>query len=153
MKKNILLSALVALLVMGCNKKETSITEETTITADTLQQQTNENASSHNAQNSLDWWGTYQATLPCADCPGINTTITLNKDETFKYVAEYLETSVKIEETGNIMWHDNGLIVHLKGKDIDTKLKVVENGLVGLDTSGNEIEGPLKEHYNFKKVN
>ncbi len=153
MKKNILLGAFVALFLMGCNKKETSITEETTITADTLQQQTNENASSHNAQNSLDWWGTYQATLPCADCPGINTTITLNKDETFKYVAEYLETSVKIEETGNIMWHDDGLIVHLKGKDIDTKLKVVENGLVGLDTSGNEIEGPLKEHYNFKKVN
>ena len=36
----------------------------------------------HNSQNSLDWAGVYQGILPCADCEGFDTVITLNWDET-----------------------------------------------------------------------
>lgn len=155
MKNNILGIALMALTVIACNKKETTTTEETTITTDTIKQPETDTAfqDAHTSQNSLDWFGTYEATLPCADCPGIKTTVTLNKDETFTYVSEYLERDNKIEEKGKIMWHDNGSVVHLKGKDIDTKLKVIENGLIALDQEGKVIDGPLKEHYNFKKIN
>ncbi|WP_438946633.1 copper resistance protein NlpE N-terminal domain-containing protein, partial [Sediminibacterium sp.] len=28
---------------------------------------------SHEAQNSLDWQGSYSGVLPCASCPGIET--------------------------------------------------------------------------------
>lgn len=155
MKNNILGIALMALTVIACNKKETTTTEETTKTTDTIKQPETDTAfqDAHTSQNSLDWFGTYEATLPCADCPGIKTTVTLNKDETFTYVSEYLERDTKIEEKGKIMWHDNGSVVHLKGKDIDTKLKVIENGLIALDQEGKVIDGPLKEHYNFKKIN
>ena len=37
----------------------------------------------HNAENSLDYEGTYKGVFPAADCPGIETTLTLNPDKTF----------------------------------------------------------------------
>lgn len=149
MRKVFLLGIAVAGMMISCTKKETTIVEETVVKEDTLVQGVTDE---HNAQNSLDWAGTYEATLPCADCPGIKTTVTLNNDGTFKHVAEYLEREGKFESTGTLMWHDNGSVVHLKGKDIDTKLKVIENGLIGLDQEGKEIEGALKAHYYYKKI-
>jgi len=150
MKKIILVAMSAGAIFTACNKKENTVVEETVVKSDTLSETVSDG---HNAQNSLDWAGTYEATLPCADCPGIKTTVTLNNDGTFKHVSEYLERDGKFESTGTIMWHDDGSVVHLKGKDIDTKLKVIENGLIGLDQEGKEIEGALKEHYNYKKIN
>ncbi len=152
MKKSIF-TLFVLGLIISCNKKEseTTISADNTeiIASDTLANINDE----HNSQNSLDWNGSYEATLPCADCTGIKTTITLIDNGTFNYVAEYLDKDYTAEDSGDIMWHSNGSVVHLKGKDINIKLKIVENGLVGLDTEGNEIDGPLKEHYNYKKLN
>lgn len=157
MKKSIFTFFVLGLTVISCNKKDTETTTEPTVSADSTEIITNDTTThahdGHTSQNSLDWNGTYEATLPCADCTGIKTTITLDKSGTFKYTAEYLDKNLKVNDAGDIMWHDNGSVAHLKGKDIDIKLKVVENGLVGLDTEGNEIEGPLKEHYNYKKLN
>ncbi len=157
MKKIIFTSFALGMVLISC-KKEAQTTTDTLIN-DTIEQSVstetdtlNEMTDGHNAQNSLDWAGTYEAVLPCADCPGIKTTIVLNNDGTYQYTAEYQERNLTINSTGEIMWHDNGSVVHLKDKDTDVKLKVVENGLVGLDTSGNEIDGALKEHYNYKKV-
>ena len=31
----------------------------------------------HNSRNALDWAGTYEGVLPCADCPGIQTRLSL----------------------------------------------------------------------------
>ena len=38
----------------------------------------------HSSRNSLDWAGTYEGVLPCADCPGIRTRLTLNRDESYE---------------------------------------------------------------------
>ncbi len=37
----------------------------------------------HNAENSLDYDGTYTGTFPAVDCPGINMTLTIKNTETF----------------------------------------------------------------------
>lgn len=37
-------------------------------------------ATSDNSMTSVDWVGSYQGILPCADCEGIKTQIVLNKD-------------------------------------------------------------------------
>src|SRR5690606_36185473 len=96
----------------------------------------------HNAQNSLDWFGTYEGILPCADCEGIKTTIVLNQEETFTYTAEYMNKDFTEESQGKIMWHDNGSTIHLKDDgNIDIRLKVIENALIHLDQEGNEIDG------------
>jgi hypothetical protein len=36
----------------------------------------------HHAQNALDWAGTYQAVLPCQDCPGTAISVQLRPDMT-----------------------------------------------------------------------
>jgi heat shock protein HslJ len=45
----------------------------------------------HTSQNSLDWAGVYEGVLPCEDCPGIKTRLTLNSDGTYERVVQYLE--------------------------------------------------------------
>jgi len=105
----------------------------------------------HTSENSLDWAGTYEGTIPCADCPGIKTTIVLNSDNTFQYDTEYLERKVKTTDKGTFTWEKNGSTVHLKGKETDNYLKVGENQLFLLDTEGNIITGTLADNYILKK--
>lgn len=105
----------------------------------------------HNSENSLDWYGTYQATVPCADCPGIKTVLTLNKDRTFTISEEYLERKSKNEDKGTFEWDLAGRVVTLKGKNSNYKYKVGENTITQLDMSGKPIDGPNKDLYVFKK--
>lgn len=133
---------LTFLLLVGCETKNTKVLED--VSKDFIGE--------HTSQNSLDWMGTYEATLPCADCPGIKTIIKLNDDNTFEISNEYLERNSKLDDSGEVMWHDNGSVVHLKGKDTNIKLKVIENGLIHLDQEGNEITGEFAELYRFKKI-
>lgn len=139
---------LLALQIQSCQSNSstttaTQATDDTTAYVDTT----------HNSENSLDWAGTYKGTIPCADCPGINTTISLNEDGTFKYDAEYLDRKSTVQDSGTFMWHGNGSIIHLVGKDLNTKYKVGENVLIQLDSEGNEIEGPVAKEYYIHKVN
>jgi uncharacterized lipoprotein NlpE involved in copper resistance len=106
----------------------------------------------HTSQNSLDWAGSYEATIPCADCEGIKTNITLKKDNTFAITSEYINKNTKIEDAGKIMWHDNGSVVHLTGKETNMKLKVGENRLIGLDQEGHGIDGPNAHLYVYNKI-
>ena len=146
MKKVILTSLFVCFILISCKQKPQEVEVQN------LPEQTDAFADEHNAQNSLDWDGTYEAVLPCADCPGIKTIIVLNQNDTFKITSEYQDRNTKIEDSGEIMWHDNGSVVHLKGKETDIKLKVIENGLIHLNQDGTEITSNLKEHYQFKKI-
>ncbi len=118
---------------------------------DTSSVETGAATTGDNSQKSIDWAGTYEATIPCADCPGIKTSIVINNDETFRISSEYLDRGTKIEDNGKIMWHDNGSVMHLKGKDTDLKLKVGENQLFHLDQDGKVIEGDLADNYIYKK--
>lgn len=111
----------------------------------------NEAATTGGSQKSTDIAGTYEATIPCADCPGIKTTIVINNDETFRITSEYLDRDSKIEDNGKLMWHDNGAVLHLKGKDTDLKLKVGDDELFHLDQDGKVIEGDLADKYIYKK--
>lgn len=105
----------------------------------------------HTSQNAIDWDGTYSGTVPCADCPGIQTTLVINADETFTYTGEYMDRDLIVEDNGKFMWHDNGSTIHLVGKEINMKLKVGENRLFMLDQEGNPIEGELADHYTLQK--
>src|SRR5690606_1660937 len=105
----------------------------------------------HTSQNALDWQGTYEATLPCADCPGIQTVVTLANEGTLTYKANYLERNSSTVDSGTFVWESNGSIVHLTGKEVDIKFQVGENQLFHLDQEGNRIEGELAENYILRK--
>jgi len=45
----------------------------------------------HNSRNALDWAGVYEGVLPCADCPGIRTRLTLRQDGTYELSRLYID--------------------------------------------------------------
>ncbi|WP_232333172.1 copper resistance protein NlpE N-terminal domain-containing protein [Mariniflexile maritimum] len=108
-------------------------------------------ADTHTSENSLDWQGTYQGVLPCADCEGIKTTITLNNDLTFKIKEVYLGKKEGVfESKGTFKWLSNGQKITLS--DNNRNYFVGENTLTRLDNSGEKIEGDLASLYILNKL-
>ena len=89
MKKKLVLTAAViaALSVVSCNGKKTNSQGSD---QDSLSYAENDSLNSNDViLDSIA--GTYEGTLPAADCPGIKTVLTLNADSTYQYSADYLE--------------------------------------------------------------
>lgn len=69
-----------------------------------------------NSEKSLQ--GTYEGTTPCADCPGIKTTLTLNENNsgyptTYSLKMDYLDRDTVATETGKwtqSIWKEKTLI-------------------------------------------
>ncbi len=109
----------------------------------------------HTAQNSLDWSGQYYGVLPCADCEGIETILTLNQDYTFILTSKYLTTqpSDVVTEKGKFSWKNNNIILEgIKGVDSFPSFKVEEQQVKYLDSEGNVIDGKLAHFYILKKM-
>ena len=103
----------------------------------------------HTAEISLDYYGTYKETLPAADCPGINVTLTLNKNKTFSKTEEYIDRDT-FNSTGT--YSINGNYLYTIDERQDTVFyKVEENRLRMLDRNKEVITGNLEEHYILKK--
>ncbi|MGN7709278.1 MULTISPECIES: copper resistance protein NlpE [unclassified Chryseobacterium] len=157
--KMLMLGMGAALFLASCSKKEaTETTGTTTDSATAVQQVTTDSitkatptAAGDTSENALDWAGTYEATIPCADCPGIKTSLTLNNDKTFSISEEYLDRNSKNQDKGSFTWDATGTMITLKGKTANYKYKVGENMLFQLDMEGKEIDGPNKDLYIFKK--
>lgn len=139
--------SVITILLWGCaqqmeSDKSDSTEGKTELTSKTV---------ADNSMNSLDWDGTYYGVLPCADCEGIETVITLSKDLTYKMTSKYLGKSGDvIENTGSFTWNEAGTTITLGGidnKTSPTKYFVGENRITQLDTEGNKITSALAEKY------
>ncbi|ESU23982.1 hypothetical protein FEDK69T_10420 [Flavobacterium enshiense DK69] len=107
----------------------------------------------HTSEISLDWDGTYKGVIPCADCPGIETELTLHKDKTYKLSVLYQDREQKPTVTkGTFTWDDTGSIIRLDKARTETQYKVGEGRLLMLDRNGKEIESALKSNYILHKV-
>ncbi|MDR9829057.1 copper resistance protein NlpE [Vibrio sp. FNV 38] len=107
----------------------------------------------HNARNALDWFGTYQGTLPCADCAGIDITLILNMDGSYALDEQYEgKSDGHFESTGNFSWNETGTIVSLDNKSLPNQFFVAEGRLIKLDMNGEKVTGDLAEHYQLVKV-
>ncbi|MDQ0780506.1 copper resistance protein NlpE [Chryseobacterium sp. W4I1] len=157
--KMFILGIASAAFLASCNQKEKT-TETTdavsdsatvqTVTSDSITKAT-PTAAGDTSENALDWPGTYEAVIPCADCPGIKTSLTLNNDKTFSITEEYVDRNSKNQDKGTFQWDAAGSVITLKGKTANYKYKVGENILIQLDMDGQEITGPNKDLYVFKK--
>ncbi|MCO6497085.1 MAG: copper resistance protein NlpE N-terminal domain-containing protein [Chitinophagaceae bacterium] len=139
MKKIFLLLTIASMAVFtSCNSGSEAKTEtETEAISD-----------GHNSQNSLDWAGIYQGTLPCADCAGIKTTLELKNDNTYTLTQEYIDRDT-FNENGTFGWDADGSVITLSSNG--QKYKVGENILFALDQDGNVVTGDLAENYKLKK--
>ncbi|GHT68088.1 lipoprotein [Bacteroidia bacterium] len=108
----------------------------------------------HNSRNSLNWQGVYKGTTPCADCEGIQTTLTIN-DSTYVLETVYLGKSNEVYKTeGNFVWNKEGSRITLdneKANGFNAQIRVGENVLWLLDSKGKQIEGELAEMYELRK--
>jgi len=110
----------------------------------------------HTSRNSLNWEGTYTGVLPSEDCEGIDTSISLNKDQTYLLKLRYLGTPEKESKDfiseGKFIWDENGNNITLEGaKDGSQKFKVGEYFLMPLDKNGKEIEAVPGNNYKLLK--
>ena len=112
----------------------------------------------HSSQNALDWDGTYSGIMPCADCAGIETTLTLNRNSTYKLSTRYMgeEDIQAVVKEGAFKWTEDGstiVLESLNNNEYPTKYKVGENKLIQLDLDGNVITGELADDYVLLKAN
>ena len=105
----------------------------------------------HNAEISLDYEGTYKGVFPAADCPGIETTLTLNADKTFALHQVYIDQKDgTFDEKGTYTVEGDLLTLQVEGGET-SYYKVEENRLRLLDADKNEITGELAENYILNK--
>lgn len=106
----------------------------------------------HNARNALDWAGSYRGVLPCADCPGIETTVTLHPDGRYASAARYLGRNDKpFTDEGTFAWDATGGVITLSGQE-PVRYRVGENRLIRLALDGSPITGALADHYVLTKM-
>lgn len=144
MKKALLLASIFATFVLtSCNNTKEKIEEVIEVETDS---ETPDNR--HNSKSSLDWAGTYEGVLPCADCPGIKTTLILNDDETYHVEQVYEDLETEFSNEGTFKWNDAGSIVYLKVDDnMEFQFKIEENQVRMLNQKGKAIEGEHAESY------
>ncbi|MCU0334040.1 MAG: copper resistance protein NlpE N-terminal domain-containing protein [Chitinophagaceae bacterium] len=106
------------------------------------------------ASTALDWNGVYKGTLPCADCQGIETTLTLNADKTYGLLSTYIGKGdgKPVESKGSFEWI-NGNVVKLNDPRGAPQLVMIsENKVLMLDRSGQKVTGQLADKYILVKV-
>lgn len=149
-KKLVLMAAVVAAsFVVSCNGKTTgnetdkdsfSVVENDSLAADGV------------AIESLV--GTYEGTLPAADCPGIKTVLTLNADSTYQYSADYLERKDGHDEASGIfkVLANNVIEITRPSSGETSYYKVKDaNSIIMTDSLGNEPEGEMAKLYVLTK--
>jgi uncharacterized lipoprotein NlpE involved in copper resistance len=107
----------------------------------------------HNSMNSVNYTGTYNGVIPCADCEGIKTSITLSEDGGYKRSIQYLgKEKTAATDTGIFTWNAAGSEITLSNEAGETQsYKVGENVLFHLDRAGNRISGDLATNYKLTK--
>jgi heat shock protein HslJ len=91
----------------------------------------------HTSQNSLDWAGVYAGVLPCADCPGVKTSLTLNRDGSYELSTLYLDRQVAPRIVrGRFSWNAEGNAIALDANGYGQRFAVGEGRLAQLNRDG-----------------
>ena len=150
MKKNFMILAVAALAVLSsCNNKKTapSVTEnDSTNVADS--------AAASSTVDLTSVAGTYEGTLPAADCPGIKTVLTINPDSTYQLKQDYIDRKDGHDEASGILQMlDNNVLMLVRPSSGDHTFYKVKDGssIVMTDSLGNEPEGEIAKLYVLKK--
>ncbi|MCG2612284.1 copper resistance protein NlpE [Flavobacterium sp. SM15] len=148
MKQTFLALTFLSFVLTGCKKEVKTETES----AATVLDSTASVPDSHTSENALDWNGSYQGVVPCADCPGIETKLTLNKDKTYELSVLYQDREKQPTITkGNFTFDQSGSIITLDKAGKTTSYKIKEGCLTMLDRDKKEIGGALKAKYILNK--
>lgn len=139
-----------ALLLVSCGQKTKQAEESVEANAST---EVAAVPDMHTAQNALDYEGKYKGVLPCADCEGIETELTLDRNGNYVLKTTYLgKSATSFEKSGTYTWaEDGGTIILSDITDAPNRYFVGENQIFQLDMEGNRITGNLADKYILKK--
>ena len=128
--------AALAITLTGCqNETKTSAAEELGI---------------ENAKDSINWVGTYEGTLPCEDCAGIETALVLNEDGTYELSENYIDGE-ELNSDGSFTWLEDNATIEIDGDT--SRLFVVGDGTVyALDLDGHLVTGEMEGNYELTKT-
>jgi NlpE N-terminal domain/META domain/Domain of unknown function (DUF4377) len=100
-------------------------------------------ADMHNSRNSLDWASTYEGVLPCADCRGTKTRLTLNSDGSYRPVTQ-AQGSQNAEKSisGIFTWQPSGNAITLDEPGGRRQFSVGEGRLTLLQSEGGASRFP-----------
>lgn len=91
----------------------------------------------HNSRNALDWAGSYEGVLPCADCPGIRTRLVLHADGRYELQTQYLERQPAPQTaSGRFTWNSAGSTITLDAAGWGQQFRVGEDRLLQLNRDG-----------------
>jgi uncharacterized lipoprotein NlpE involved in copper resistance len=152
MKKTIILAFTALLAASSCvskNQKDSAAQQN-----ENTEARTQAEGDGHNAQNSLSYAGTYEGTIPCADCSGIDLVITLDYEDNYTRKMTYRDRTPDnvFSTSGKFTWDATGSIITFSGEEGSNKFFVAENMLIMLDSEGNEIKGDNAGMYRLKKT-
>ena len=148
MKRNLMYAALLAAaLMVSCNGKNTAQNETNTDSTSVTDTTASEN---------LDLTavaGTYEGTLPAADCPGIKTVLTINADSTYQLQQDYIDRKDGHDEASGVRQVlDNSVLMLVRPSSGDhTFYKVKDSSIIMTDSLGNEPEGETAKLYVLTK--
>lgn len=174
MKKALLVLSLSTLTLAACSKSNQSPSETTSsqaaeitasqVLAETPASQPEASTTATdtanppvegNAQQSLDWNGSYKGVLPCASCEGIETVLVLNADKTYQLSEKYLGKGDEkpFESKGKFEFDQTGNVITLESTDGKRQYFVSENHVIALNPEGKINQGNLAKHYELQKQN
>ena len=91
----------------------------------------------HSSRNSLDWAGVYEGVLPCADCPGIQTRLTLSRDESYELSTVYLDRDKAPRIVrGRFSWQPSGNAITLDAEGGGKQFLVGEGRIAMVEAGG-----------------
>ena len=99
--------------------------------------------------------GTYQGTLPAADCPGIKTVLTIAADSTYTLSSQYIDRQAQPVVTSGVYHLKQGgklieLVTPSSGEKTYYKIKDAKS-IVMPDSAGVEPQGPTAKFYVLKR--
>lgn len=131
MKKILILSTIIFLIIMGCSSAPEFVPDPKSVTFLT---------------NGI-WLGM----LPCADCEGIDYQINLKNDYTFKQKSVYKGKSEEIFIDEGRWGFVSDSVIAVSGNEDYKMFLIQKNHLVMLDQDGNKIESSFEERYHLSK--
>ncbi|HSV09806.1 MAG TPA: copper resistance protein NlpE [Hanamia sp.] len=137
------ISLVIAFFIISCNNGSQNVSEKSE------SKTTNEN------RLEKSFSATFSGTTPCADCPGIKTTVSFNPDSTFIENMEYLERNTSFSDTGKWRISDTIITVSFPSKKTSPErfFKIQSDSTIAmLDGDKKEIEGALEKYYVLKKL-
>ena len=129
-KMRTLILALLAIALAGCDAENNTDAES----LPPAEPATAPVVDMHTSQNALDWAGTYEGLLACADCAGIHTRLNLDREGRFELVTRRLVRGADASASaGRFDWEPGGNIITLTTEEQQQRFAVGEGRVLLLD--------------------